>query len=929
MPELARQTRVRPLTLIDVVQLVEVLQHGDAPKVKRALQNLCFDATHGRIGQLLLRFVSPSVVRCFGHADPKVRRWASKAIALAGVPEDLVDAVFSYADRETDRENQGWMLAALSTLGLASRLPRGNRLAQFVGDLPEAAVAALVLSDTTEPVFTRGFASSQASGDIQACLWLALLVGHRPLSDELPRVQEQLTHSAANVVEYSIWAQVATRHWKSTDLILRAIAARHAEAGVHSWGLRYLAELFGSTLTHGETFLALYRSSTDPDARVAAAIGLGSYDAEPVVALLAELYFIETDAQVRCALLQALTAQTRFAGRAKREIESFIPLERNSDALLTMLVVACNMSSSELAETLIRLHAPLILASQYLEELTLPLAYLAHLTAKPTLANFLKDVQLCLRSAIPAPGLALLPNDILSRFRAPELGSLSQLVDALLMVTQVNSLRGDSRALMAALTGCQRALKEVVESIIRELPATTLEYRLASQCQFLQRFIETAAILLRGVEQWMAHGAQSRTFCERAASEFHALSELVLERTQKHTLLGYSSYARALAALPARSTAHLTALAGLRTFAISHTQAVTQFQMGHNAQLANEVLPIESRVAGSFKDAASDASLQMSDLYPSLTFPFPSPAAWLLPGNDRGLEVQLTGTDLDVTVPLAPEWGSLALFAPRLRITGLTKTNAQLFRELLPFGDNTSPASSLRARVSLRCDPDELALIALDLELSDSLVFGWGRVPISKGAVKSPTSLGGRMKFFNFASAQEAHFYLLFIDIVGFSKADRQAQLEMFKQIQEAAIGSETLGGVPDSTFEVLLTGDGYCVAFHDSTLALAPIRVASDIQRKLRRASAIKLRMAVHDGPAYLVESSAGAKQVIGLAVNQCARVLSGALEGGVCVSESYAKSHLEQTDDPLVKALKKSEVRTITAKHGEEFRVLDIDWP
>src|ERR1700756_3790036 len=116
--------------------------------------------------------------------------------------------------------------------------------------------------------------------------------------------------------------------------------------------------------------------------------------------------------------------------------------------------------------------------------------------------------------------------------------------------------------------------------------------------------------------------------------------------------------------------------------------------------------------------------------------------------------------------------------------------------------------------------------------------------------------------------------YVLFIDIVGYSKlvtAEQRRLLELLNQIVRnsehfrAAEAKSRLITVP--------TGDGMALVFYNTPEA--PVECALEISRATREHPELKLRMGVHSGPVSGVVDVSGRANIAGAGINIAQRVM------------------------------------------------------
>jgi class 3 adenylate cyclase len=91
--------------------------------------------------------------------------------------------------------------------------------------------------------------------------------------------------------------------------------------------------------------------------------------------------------------------------------------------------------------------------------------------------------------------------------------------------------------------------------------------------------------------------------------------------------------------------------------------------------------------------------------------------------------------------------------------------------------------------------------------------------------------------------------YLLFIDVVGYSKLLVNEQIESMQQLNRIVRGTECFRDAESSGKLIRLpTGDGMVLLFFHSPEQ--PVRCALEISQALRSQPDIQVRMGIHSGP-------------------------------------------------------------------------------
>ena len=169
--------------------------------------------------------------------------------------------------------------------------------------------------------------------------------------------------------------------------------------------------------------------------------------------------------------------------------------------------------------------------------------------------------------------------------------------------------------------------------------------------------------------------------------------------------------------------------------------------------------------------------------------------------------------------------------------------------------------------------------------------------------------------------------YVLFVDIVGYSKlvtSEQRRLLELLNQIVResehfrAAEAKHRLLTVP--------TGDGMALVFYNTPEA--PVECALEISRTASEHDELQLRMGIHSGPVSGVVDVSGRSNIAGAGINIAQRVMDCGDSGHILVSKHMAedleqyghwKHHLHDLGDCEVKhGVRVSVVNLYTEDHG-----------
>jgi serine/threonine protein kinase len=136
--------------------------------------------------------------------------------------------------------------------------------------------------------------------------------------------------------------------------------------------------------------------------------------------------------------------------------------------------------------------------------------------------------------------------------------------------------------------------------------------------------------------------------------------------------------------------------------------------------------------------------------------------------------------------------------------------------------------------------------------------------------------------------------YVLFMDIVGYSKLPMDLQTEYLRQLQEVVRSSSAFQqGQLDDRLIPLPTGDGMALAFFGDPLAA--ICCAFEVSEVLKGYPHIELRMGVNTGPVYRFADINANRNVVGGGINVAQRVMDCGDARHILVSQTVASVLLE----------------------------------
>src|SRR5213595_2429530 len=163
--------------------------------------------------------------------------------------------------------------------------------------------------------------------------------------------------------------------------------------------------------------------------------------------------------------------------------------------------------------------------------------------------------------------------------------------------------------------------------------------------------------------------------------------------------------------------------------------------------------------------------------------------------------------------------------------------------------------------------------------------------------------------------------YVLFIDIVGYSKLsvnEQHAAVEELNQIVRASEQFERAEAA--SRLLKIPTGDGMALGFYTSPEA--PAQCAVEISRGLKEHPRLQLRMGIHSGPVSGVVDVNNRPNLAGAGLNMAQRVMDCGNAGHILLSKHVAED-LEEYDRwrPLL-----HDFGTCEVKHGMRIFIVSL---
>jgi serine/threonine protein kinase len=196
-------------------------------------------------------------------------------------------------------------------------------------------------------------------------------------------------------------------------------------------------------------------------------------------------------------------------------------------------------------------------------------------------------------------------------------------------------------------------------------------------------------------------------------------------------------------------------------------------------------------------------------------------------------------------------------------------------------------------------------------QLARALGVSFAVTPISPG-----TSAAGRP-----SSSDLEMAYILFMDIVEYSRLPMDLQSQRIQQLQDI-VRSTTEFQRAQQTGQIvsLPTGDGMALVFFQNPTA--PVQCAIDVAHGLKSFPEIGVRMGVHTGPVYRIADINTNRNVAGGGINLAQRVMDCGDAGHILVSRMVADILSQLSDwSPALHDLGEAEV-----KHGVKIQIVNF---
>src|ERR1700730_16223034 len=163
--------------------------------------------------------------------------------------------------------------------------------------------------------------------------------------------------------------------------------------------------------------------------------------------------------------------------------------------------------------------------------------------------------------------------------------------------------------------------------------------------------------------------------------------------------------------------------------------------------------------------------------------------------------------------------------------------------------------------------------------------------------------------------------YVLFIDIVGYSKLLIDEQKELLQELNEIVRQTEQVSAAEAEDKVVRLpTGDGMALVFSNNPEA--PVECALEISKALQSHPEIKLRMGIHSGAVNQIADVNDRSNVAGAGINIAQRVMDCGDAGHILLSKHIAEDLAQYRRwQPYLHDLGECEV-----KHGNRIHVVNL---
>jgi serine/threonine protein kinase/outer membrane biosynthesis protein TonB len=186
-----------------------------------------------------------------------------------------------------------------------------------------------------------------------------------------------------------------------------------------------------------------------------------------------------------------------------------------------------------------------------------------------------------------------------------------------------------------------------------------------------------------------------------------------------------------------------------------------------------------------------------------------------------------------------------------------------------------------------------------------------GAMPLATGKSSSLQSSGAGLEM----------AYVLFMDLVDYSKLPMDQQTSRIQQLQAIVRGApEFQEASANDRLISLPTGDGMALVFFQNPVT--PVQCATGISRALRLRPELRLRMGVHTGPVYRIADINANKNVTGGGINLAQRVMDCGDAGHILLSKTFADVLVQLSDwaDSL------HDLGEVAVKHGANVHLVNL---
>jgi tRNA A-37 threonylcarbamoyl transferase component Bud32/class 3 adenylate cyclase len=248
---------------------------------------------------------------------------------------------------------------------------------------------------------------------------------------------------------------------------------------------------------------------------------------------------------------------------------------------------------------------------------------------------------------------------------------------------------------------------------------------------------------------------------------------------------------------------------------------------------------------------------------------------------------------------------------PEVSWEGVSKKPREL-RSEIPEGAETVIVQALAYQPEKR--------IGRPRDFGDQLARGLGFEPtITSPLPAVPVSAPVAQQQSSAAGLEMA--YVLFMDIVAYSKLTMALQSQRIQQLQQIVRSTAEYQRAQQADQIVSLpTGDGMALVFFQNPVA--PIECATEISRVLKSHPDIQLRMGVHTGPVYRIADINTNRNVAGGGINLAQRVMDCGDSGHILLSKAVAEilGQLGDWEQHL------HELGEVEVKHGVKVNVVNF---